>query len=321
MKSDNGRWRWPLQAAVVGGAAFLLGLGLAPERAWANLLFLSFGLATLGLAGVFGIAVQYAGGPRQAPLRRACEALSRVLPYGAAGVLLVLLLHPSTWPWYGDPSLLHGAFKRLWLARGFFLARAVVILGLWLVFRALFVRVASPRRHAILAAGFCYVFAITLAVASFDWLMSLEPGWASTIFAFYHFAGLGAGGVAALILVHLHRHARTGTLAPPEFVHDLGQLLFAFCCLWVYMWFCQYLLIWYVNIPEESSFYARRLAGGWASLYYLGVLLGWGVPFLVLLPGRCKASPADALRGAPPAGAAGPGDGGGGGGGGGDGDS
>jgi hypothetical protein len=71
-------------------------------------------------------------------------------------------------------------------------------------------------------------------------------------------------------------------------LHDLGKLLFAFSTFWVYIWFCQYMLIWFVNIPEETSYYVRRLAGMWQPLVFLNVLLNWLVPFLILLPQKNK---------------------------------
>jgi hypothetical protein len=70
--------------------------------------------------------------------------------------------------------------------------------------------------------------------------------------------------------------------------HDLGKLLFGFSTFWMYLWFCQYLLIWYVNNPEEAGWLARRLHGGWGSLLVLDLILNWGIPFLVLLPRSSK---------------------------------
>jgi len=74
-------------------------------------------------------------------------------------------------------------------------------------------------------------------------------------------------------------------------LHDLGKLLFAFTFFWGYIWFCQFMLIWYTNMPEETGYYALRHAGGWEPIAILNVLLNWTVPFLLLLSARAKQRP------------------------------
>src|SRR5262245_48991814 len=109
------------------------------------------------------------------------------------------------------------------------------------------------------SAIFVVVFAVTLALASVDWLMSLNPHWSSTIFAIYVFAGLLASGLAALTLITIALRA-SGPLSgvvTDAHLHDLGKLLLAFSTFWAYIWLSQYLLIWYGNLPEEVTFYAR----------------------------------------------------------------
>ena len=81
-----------------------------------------------------------------------------------------------------------------------------------------------------------------------------------------------------------------------EHLHDLGKLIFAFSTFWMYIWFSQYLLIWYANIPEETSYFTRRLAGFWEPLFFLNFLLNWAVPFLVLLSVKAKRSSSMMLK-------------------------
>jgi hypothetical protein len=73
-----------------------------------------------------------------------------------------------------------------------------------------------------------------------------------------------------------------------QHIHDLGKLLFGFSTFWMYLWFFQYMLVWYVNNPEETSYFARRLHAGWRPLFFLDIALNWGIPFLVLLPRASK---------------------------------
>jgi hypothetical protein len=101
-------------------------------------------------------------------------------------------------------------------------------------------------------------------------------------------AALGSSEAAAEAINRLgpFRHLLT-----EEHRHDLGKLLFAFRTFWVYIWFCQYMLIWYVNNPEETSYYIRRLEGAWQPLVFVNVILNWLVPFFVLLPRATKCNP------------------------------
>ena len=97
------------------------------------------------------------------------------------------------------------------------------------------------------------------------------------------------------MIVLLVLWARRGPLADfvnEEHLHDLGKLLFAFSTFWMYIWFSQYMLIWYANIPEEAAYYVRRMEGAWGPLFLLNMLLNWAIPFAVLLPRGTKRSPA-----------------------------
>jgi hypothetical protein len=123
--------------------------------------------------------------------------------------------------------------------------------------------------------------------------MSLEPSWSSTIYGVYAFAGAFLSALAATILVVIHLR-RTGPLdgiATDEHLHDLGRLLFAFATFWMYIWFSQYMLIWYGNIPEEALYFTRRMQGAWTPLVHAVIVLNWVIPFLALMPRAAKRSP------------------------------
>src|SRR5262249_12017256 len=144
------------------------------------------------------------------------------------------------------------------------------------------------------SAAFIVVFAISFSIASFDWLMSIVPHWSSTIFAVYWFAGVLAGGTAAITLaiVLLIEAGHFEEVAGAELRHDLGKLLFAFSTFWAYIWLSQYLLIWYGNLPEETPWYINRTSDRWIAVFLLNLALNWLIPFVVLM-GR------DAKRRAP----------------------
>jgi hypothetical protein len=141
------------------------------------------------------------------------------------------------------------------------------------------------RANARLSAAFLVIFGVTFTLASADWMMSLEPLWYSTIFGLYNFAGLFLSGLAALAIVALwlERRGPLQNVLNDDHLHDLGKLLFAFSIFWMYIWFSQYMLIWYTNIPEETAYFVRRVHGLWFVLFVANVVFNWLVPFVVLL--------------------------------------
>jgi hypothetical protein len=289
--------------AVLGGGALLAGLLEAPERVWPNLLLVSYYLLSLGLGALVFVALQYVTGAGwSVGFRRVPEAMVAIIPVGALGLGLVFLARPSLYPWTGSSAEAEAStpLHQAWFNQPFFLARSAVYVACWLLLGITLVRTsrrqdkdsdsAHTHKNVQVSAAFLVVFAVTFWLASCDWLMSLEPEWYSTIFAVYQFAGLFLGSLAGII----HLAAWLRWLGPfrhvfiREHVHDLGKLLFGFSSFWMYLWFCQYMLIWYVNNPEETTYFTRRLDGAWRPLFLLNIVLNWGIPFLVLLPRATK---------------------------------
>ena len=137
------------------------------------------------------------------------------------------------------------------------------------------------------------MYAVTFSLASADWIMALEPMWFSTMWGVYNFAGMILAALAVIVLfcVALSAPGRPlqGTFRT-EHLHDLGKLLVGFSCFWMYIWFSQYMLIWYSNIPEETSYFVVRTHGAWGPVVVVTLILNWLVPFLVLLPRPAKRS-------------------------------
>lgn len=290
------------QLAIAGAALLAAGFVLTPERSWLLLLLFSYLLVGMSLAGAVFVALHYViGAAWSTALRRVAEAMATLLPLGGAGILLVLFLHPAVYPWAGIHDL--PAFQQVWLSLGFFRGRAVFYLLVWTLF--IWALLSGSRRqdedgdvlhtlrNARIAAGFLVVFGITFWLASYDWIMSLEPDWSSTLFGMYNFAGMFLGGLAmlSLLTIYLQQRRPLSHAITSQHLHDLGKLVFAFSTFWMYLWFSQYMLIWYANIPEETIYFVRRWQGFWGPLFLLNVALNWVVPFLVLLPRTHKQSP------------------------------
>jgi hypothetical protein len=292
---------------AVGSAAMLLGLWRSPERAWLALLIGSFATVGFALAGIFFVALQYATGANWSiPLRRVGEALSTALPWGGAGVLAVLVLHPSLYPWYGhafESSDGWVGFRQVWLSYPFFFGRAVTFLAVWLLFAAR-IRgnshrqdqeggMALTRKNTRLAVAFLVVFGVTFWLATTDWIMSLEPNWGSTIFGIYQFAGMFVSGLALVCLLTLGLRAASpfGQGVRDSQILDLGRMIVAFTTFWGYIWFSQFMLIWYANLSEETPYMIVRTNSAWGGLFVANLLLNWAIPFLLLLPRANKMNP------------------------------
>jgi len=290
---------------VMNGYAYFT----APERAWSNLLVDGFFVASLGISAAFFAATQRLSGARwSAGLRRIPEALMLTLPIGAVLLGAVFLGRHALYPWAapggldGEPAF---AGKHGVLQAPFFLARMVVIFAIWIAFAWSYRRISLAedrdpgagaryaRRLDRWAGIFVPVFALTFTVAASDWLLSLEPHWSSTLFAVYVFAGMFVQGIAALTLATVALQAK-GLLddeAIGASLHDLGKLLFAFSTFWAYLWVCQYLLIWYGNIPDEVGFYAVRTSEAWLPVFLANLAVNWILPFTILLSARAKRTP------------------------------
>jgi hypothetical protein len=289
-----------LALAALGAAVAAAGAAQQPDRVLGGVLLVSQYAMGLGLAGLCFVAIHYTTGASwSVAIRRVPEGLAATLPLSTLLLLVVFATRPQLYAWTGADFTAEGgpgsAFKHWWLRWPFFLVRSGAYCAAWMLFAAA-IRRASKRQDADgdprwtrgntrLSAAFLIVFSVTFAMASVDWIMSLEAGWYSTIFGVYAFAGLFSSGLAAIIagVLWVERRGALQNVLTENHLHDLGKLLFAFSIFWMYIWLSQYLLIWYTNIPEEAAYFGRRTQGWWLALTAANVLLNWVVPFLVLL--------------------------------------
>ncbi|MBI4911909.1 MAG: hypothetical protein HY823_04155 [Acidobacteria bacterium] len=269
------------------GVLFLVIGGVAnPAQGWANVLITAFNLTAVGLGGLFLLAIQSITGARWSdPILKAHRAMPALLPFAGLMMLLLWFGAGHLYPW-SRPEAHHDhlmAGRHAWLNKPFFFARILLFFSLWILVGR---RLVNKGKGA---AAFILVFGLTFTLANFDWIMSLEPAWYSTIFAVYGFSGMFLQGIAivtvsAIVLRHV------GLL--PEVSraqnHDLGKLLFAFSCFWAYIWLSQFLLIWYANIPEETAPMRILLRLPWAPLFYLNLILNFLLPFVLLLGRKAK---------------------------------
>jgi len=187
------------------------------------------------------------------------------------------------------------AHKAPYLNAGFFAIRAIFYFLVWGVAARFFLRnslaqdqtgdAAKTLRMQELSPITLILFALTVTFASFDWLMSLNPHWFSTIFGVYFFAGsiVSFFAMLAVVAVLLQHFGKLNDVITTDHYHDLGKYLFGFTMFWAYIAFSQYLLIWYGNIPEETEWFLVRQNNGWETIALVLIFGHFILPFLGLM--------------------------------------
>ena len=269
----------------------------------------------VSVVGTVFMAIQYvAFAGWSVVLKRINEAMSAWLIPG--GVLLVLLfLFDSTVTHYifhwtmpgvmtkGSANYDHIiAGKKGFLTIAFYLIRMVSYLTIWAVFSWKLRQLSLEEdlhggtkyfhKSIIAAALFLVLFAVTSSMSAWDWVMSVDVHWFSTMFGWYVFASWWVSGIAAttLMAIYLKQAGYLRFLNANHF-HDLGKLMFGFSIFWTYVWFSQFMLIWYANLPEEAVYFNQRLGGfngAYTWIFYFNLVINFGFPFLVLMTRDAK---------------------------------
>ncbi len=272
-----------------------------------DILVLYLFVASLAVGGVFLVALEYIiGAVWSVPIRRVNEflaALTIVAP--VAAIPLFFDLH-GLFHWTHAEAVASDvglSSKSAYLNVPFFVTRFLVVSAVWILFYVLFSRnstrqdVTQDSRlttwNTRLAALFLPVFAVTVTVVAVDWAMSLEPHWYSTIFGVYYFSGTALAAVSAttLIVVLLQDSGRLPWLRR-DHLYSLGAMMFAFVNFWAYIAFSQFLLIWYANLPEETSWFMARWEHGWQYVSVVFIIVHFVVPYFGLLSQESKMNPA-----------------------------
>lgn len=253
------------------------------------------------LGALFFVQIQFlTGSAWSVPVRRFMENIAACLPMGALLFVPVALGMKVLYSWTqpnNDP-ILHS--KAGYLNPEFFLIRAGIYFLIWTIWSgAIYVQSTKQdttksiqQMHTLSrwsAPGLLLMF-LTGSLASFDWVMSLNPKWYSTIFGIYCLAGGALAFMAVVTLIGLGFRG-VGVLKntiTEEHYHDLGKWMFAITIFWAYIAFSQYMLIWYANLPEETIFFKMRNSGSWGYWSMLLILGHFLVPFLILLGRAAK---------------------------------
>ena len=300
--------------AVLGLAGLAVAFGLGRSRGDALAYFFHSYLVnycyflSISLGALFFVALQHATRAGwSVTVRRLAELLAGNMPVLA--VLFVPILagvlagYSSLYPWTDGETVARDELlrhKAVYLDKWFFAARCVFYFAVWGLLARFFLsrsveqdQSGNPdltRRMERLSPVALLLFAGTITFASFDWLMSLDPHWFSTIYGVYYFSGAAVGFLAAVILAAMLLQAtgRLNSSITAEHYHDLGKLLLGFVVFWGYIAFSQYMLIWYANVPEETTWYLARQSGSWKWVSVVLLFVHLLVPFFGLLSREAK---------------------------------
>lgn len=284
-------------------------------RFWAVLLQnCTFWLMICNASMFFIGATTLAMGGWQVALRRVPEAISSVVP--VLGIICFLILMAIVWGDRHDiyhwvdaeavskDKILNG--KKGFLNPVFFSVFSAITLFLWWFLgkkmRQLSLETDTAghmdyetgdrwiKKNIVYASLFIVVFGLTVgSTIPWLWIMSIDAHWYSTMFSWYTFASTFVAGLSlmALYIVFLKNRGQLEYVTE-EHVHDIGKFMFAFSVFWTYLWFSQYMLIWYANIPEETGYFKIRVQGPYRGIFFLNLILNFICPLLILMKKSSK---------------------------------
>lgn len=289
---------------LVGILAFVTSFSLNKTVGWVDFYVSNLYFVTMAVSGIFFLSLT---GVIQAswltPYKRIPEAMTKFLPVSFVLMMIGCLGLHTIYEWThkdvvaNDPILLE---KVAWLNEPRFIITMVIIFALWIGLSTVLRRFSDRMDNATsgvqasnslvgFSAVSLIVFSLTICIAAFDWIMSAEPHWFSTIFGVYVFAGSFVSGICFIVLtiIKLQDWGYLKGIVNDNHLHDLGKWMFGMSVFWAYIWISQYLLIWYANIPEETEYYVLR-HHHWNGLFFFNLAINFFVPFFVLMTRAAK---------------------------------
>ncbi len=316
----SSRYRtWALALLGVGILSVLVGFFVygtgneeAQTRFWATMLHNSiYFLLVVNSAMFFICATTLSMGGWQMSFRRVSEAISvAVIPLGIIAFIILMALvfghQHDIYHWLtpeGD-KILEG--KSGFLNPTFFTVWTILTIGLWILLGYKMRQISRKldedpigsveegKRYVfnttVWAAVYMFWFALTVAsTAPWLWLMSIDAHWFSTMYSWYTFSSSFVAGLALITLFVIYlKNKGYLELVNDEHLHDLGKFIFAFSIFWTYLWFSQFMLIWYANIPEETVYFKPRLEGVYRGIFWLNLIINFVAPLLILMKRNSK---------------------------------
>ncbi len=248
------------------------------NRPWSALYVAAFFFFMIALGVLAFYAIQRAAQAGWSPLLfRVMEGITAYLVPGGIIIVVIFVLsvmhfnHMFVWmdaEVVAEDALLQG--KAGYLNPTFFLIRAAIFLGGWILYREISRKLSLAqdasdddsnfKKNFRWSAGFLVFYLVSESMMSWDWIMSVDPHWFSTLFGWYVFASMMVSGITVIALITIYLKSK-GYLPDvnDSHIHDLAKFMFGFSIFWTYLWFSQFMLIWYANIPEEVTYFVTRI--------------------------------------------------------------
>lgn len=290
-------------AALISIVACVAGYLTDPVRFHQSYIVAFSFVAATGLGAFFFVMVQYlTGSAWSVTMRRIMENIMFTLPAGVFLFIPIAFGLKDIYPWMNRALYPFPGTKGQYLTENFFILRTYIYFALWSIWIFAIYHQSTKQdsersvkqMHALSrwSAPGLLLAVVVGTLASYDWLMSLEPKWYSTIFGLYILAGgaLTFMSIVTLVCLGFRRAGILKNSITPEHYHDLGKWIFALTAFYTYMGFSQYLLIWYANLPEETIWYRHRAVGSWLAVSLAMPFLRFLIPFFVLLCRPAKRS-------------------------------
>jgi len=276
------------------------------NRPYAALYVAAFFFMMIALGVLAFYAIQYASQAGWSPvLYRVMEAITYYLLPGALIVLLIAIIgdkHIFIWM---DPEVVaHDEIiqgKSSWLNKPWFIVRALIFIGGWSLYRYFSRKFSLAQDNDSgnkyfklnfrISAAFLVFFIYTESMMSWDWIMSVDPHWFSTLFGWYLLASMLVSGITVIALITIYLKSKGHLdVVNDSHLHDLAKFMFGFSVFWTYLWFSQFMLIWYANIPEEVTYYITRIED-YTIPFFGMIIMNFIFPFLVLINSDYKRIP------------------------------
>ncbi|WP_434037044.1 quinol:cytochrome C oxidoreductase [Formosa sp. 4Alg 33] len=272
------------------------------NRPWSALYVAAFFFMMIALGALAFYALQYASQAGWSPvLFRVMEGITAYLLPGAIIVLLIAVAsgtigHYNLFVWMDPEVVAHDKLlqgKADWLNIGWFAVRGLIFIAGWSLYRHFSRKYSIAqddaddnrffKKNFRISAGFLVFFIYSESIMSWDWIMSVDPHWFSTLFGWYVFASMFVSGITVIALVTIYLKSKgLLPLVNDSHIHDLAKFMFGISVFWTYLWFSQFMLIWYSNIPEEVTYFVTRIED--YNLPFFGmVALNFLFPLLVLM--------------------------------------
>lgn len=291
------------------------GENLNSTRFWAVMLHNGlFWLLLVNTSTFFIVITTLAMGGWQVAFRRVSEAISSLVPLMGILTLIIILSivlgHRSDiYPWLDKEMVAHDEVlkgKSGFLNPSVYSIASILCIGLW-AFAGKKLKDLSLesdtmgtmdyetgtkwiKKNLTWASFYLVLFGLTVgSVMPWLWIMSIDAHWFSTMFSWYTFGSSFVSGIALMTLFVIYfKNQGQLEFVTQEHLQDLGKFMFAFSIFWTYLWFCQFMLIWYANIPEETVYFKTRFQGTYEGLFYLNLVINFVCPILIFMKKATK---------------------------------